>query len=143
MSLRLNKQQSGFTIIELLIVIVVIGILAALVLNAFGNIQERARDTERKTDINAIHAQLEIYHADNGVYPDEETKAGLETALADLNADALVDADGDDINAGGDNGYNYAALPADCDNSTTDCTSYTLDTTLEEDSTEYDRDSLN
>ena len=141
MNLRTYKQQKGFTIIELLIVIVVIGILAALVLNAFGNIQERARDTERKSDINSIHTQLELYYADNGDYPNGETKALLETAMPDLNSDALDDPSGDAINAGGANGYDYAALPDGC--AAGACTSYTLGTTLEEDGSAFDRDSLN
>ena len=49
----------GFTIVELLIVIVVIGILAALVVVTYSGIQQKARDTERKTDVNALHGQLE------------------------------------------------------------------------------------
>ena len=61
----LQNRREGFTIIELLIVIVVIGILAGLVLNSFGNIQERARDTERQNDINSIHTALELYYTDN------------------------------------------------------------------------------
>lgn len=62
-------SQKGFTIVELLIVIVVIGILAALVLNTFSGVQKRARDTQRQTDINAIATQLEVYYNDNGAYP--------------------------------------------------------------------------
>jgi prepilin-type N-terminal cleavage/methylation domain-containing protein len=67
--LKLNRKQSGFTIVELLIVIVVIGILAALVLNSFQGVQARARDTERRTDINSVATQLEVYHGDNAGYP--------------------------------------------------------------------------
>src|SRR5690606_24488036 len=52
-----KTYQKGFTVVELLIVIVVIGILAALVLNTFAGIQQKARDTERKTDINAVATQ--------------------------------------------------------------------------------------
>lgn len=63
------KSQKGFTIVELLIVIVVIGILAALVLNTFSGVQKRARDTQRQTDVNAIATQLEVYYNDNAGYP--------------------------------------------------------------------------
>jgi prepilin-type N-terminal cleavage/methylation domain-containing protein len=69
MKLKNIKNSKGFTIVELLIVIVVIGILAALVLNSFRGVQERARDTERRTDINAQSTQLEVYYTDNGGYP--------------------------------------------------------------------------
>jgi prepilin-type N-terminal cleavage/methylation domain-containing protein len=69
MKLKTIKNSKGFTIVELLIVIVVIGILAALVLNSFRGVQERARDTERRTDINAQSTQLEVYYTDNGGYP--------------------------------------------------------------------------
>jgi general secretion pathway protein G len=68
-SLHRLKQQRGFTIVELLIVIVVIGILAALVIVTFSGIQQRARNTERQTDINAIQGHLEAYYADEGAYP--------------------------------------------------------------------------
>ena len=64
-----KTSQKGFTIVELLIVIVVIGILAALVLNTFSGVQRRARDTERQTDINSLATQLEVYYNDNGGYP--------------------------------------------------------------------------
>lgn len=64
-----KTSQKGFTIVELLIVIVVIGILAALVLNTFSGVQKRARDTQRQTDVNAIATQLEVYYNDHGTYP--------------------------------------------------------------------------
>jgi general secretion pathway protein G len=64
-----NKASKGFTIVELLIVIVVIGILAALVVTTYNGIQQKARDTERKTDVNALHGQIEAYQAQNGKYP--------------------------------------------------------------------------
>lgn len=66
-----NKQlrSSGFTIVELLIVIVVIGILAAITIVAYGGIQARARDSLRKNDIDTITKALELYYIDNGKYP--------------------------------------------------------------------------
>src|ERR1041385_5651051 len=64
-----TKDKRGFTIVELLIVIVVIGILAALVIVTYNGIQQKARDTERKTDINAVASHLEAYNAQNGRYP--------------------------------------------------------------------------
>ena len=66
-----QRSQRGFTIVELLIVIVVIGILAALVLNSFAGVQAKARDTERDTDIKALSTQLEVFYsqAGNGSYP--------------------------------------------------------------------------
>jgi prepilin-type N-terminal cleavage/methylation domain-containing protein len=66
----LNKRfQKGFTIVELLIVIVVIGILAALVITTYNGIQQKGRNTERTTDLKAVQGQLEAYYAQNGRYP--------------------------------------------------------------------------
>lgn len=62
-------KSKGFTIIELLIVIVVIGILSALVLNSVVGVQQGGRDRERQTDMNALYVHLEAYHNDNNGYP--------------------------------------------------------------------------
>ena len=68
LSIKKLKNQ-GFTIVELLIVIVVIGILATLVITTYSGIQSKARDTKRKTDINAIQGQVEAYNTNAGFYP--------------------------------------------------------------------------
>ena len=67
--LKTNTNQKGFTIVELLIVIVVIGILAMLVLNTFNGVQQKARNTERQTDATSVAKQLEAYFAEKGGYP--------------------------------------------------------------------------
>lgn len=64
-----RRGQTGFTIVELLIVIVVIGILAALVLNSFSGAQARARDARRAQDIASIKRALLAYEALNGGVP--------------------------------------------------------------------------
>lgn len=156
MKLSLRKNQSGFTIIELLIVIVVIGLLAGLVLTTFAGVQERARDTERRTDINAIKTHLEVYYNDNGHYPDgtvavtcgEDDASSCEideVTMDGLDPEALNDPNGNALNiaaipaAADDNEYYYAA--AGC--TTGQCTSFSLGTYLEQDDTLYQKDSLN
>lgn len=64
-----KNKQSGFTIVELLIVIVVIGILAAITIAAYNGAQQRGRDAQRKSDVATIAKALELYYADNGSYP--------------------------------------------------------------------------
>lgn len=62
-------KQTGFTIVELLIVIVVIGILAAITIVAYNGIQQRGRDAQRQSDIKTITKALELYYLDNNKYP--------------------------------------------------------------------------
>jgi prepilin-type N-terminal cleavage/methylation domain-containing protein len=61
--------HAGFTIVELLIVIVVIGILAAITIVAYNGIQARGRDSQRLLDVSNIMKSLEAYKASNGSYP--------------------------------------------------------------------------
>ncbi len=63
------KSKSGFTIVELLIVIVVIAILAAITIVAYNGIQQRARDSRMMGDLTSASKQLELYAVDNSRYP--------------------------------------------------------------------------
>lgn len=71
------KDQKGFTIVELLIVIVVIGILAAIVIVAFNGVQNQAKGTQYKTDAVSITKVAEAYNAD-------ENTAGYPITVAEL-----------------------------------------------------------
>lgn len=64
-----QAHQKGFTIVELLIVIVVIGILAAIVIVSFNGIQSRARDTSKESSVGGLMKGIELYNAENGNYP--------------------------------------------------------------------------
>jgi type II secretion system protein G len=72
----ITKKQTGFTIVELLIVIVIIGILAAITIVAYNGIQERAAFSSYKSDINSINKAILLYHADNGAYPGNNAPSG-------------------------------------------------------------------
>jgi prepilin-type N-terminal cleavage/methylation domain-containing protein len=154
----LKSKQTGFTIVELLIVIVVIGILAALVITTFNGIQQKGRDTERQTDIKAIHGQLEAAFAQFGYYPTlaELTNAGGSTWRTDnmkgLDVAALEDPSGAVITStaatAGSRTYSYIPSPANCDNAApeTNCTGYQLAAGLEgeiDGQQVYTKDSLN
>lgn len=64
-----EKNKAGFTIVELLIVIVVIGILAAMVIVAFNGIQTRAKNTQRTTAASSWLKTIALYTAQHGAFP--------------------------------------------------------------------------
>jgi len=144
-----KSKQQGFTIVELLIVIVVIGILAALVITTFTGIQQKGRNTERVTDIKALHGQVEAYYAQNGRYPtltNLNDSSWRSTNMKGLDSDALQDPKGTAqtlVAAPAANSYAYAATPSGCDNGAGgDCTGYTLTATREGDVV-YTKSALN
>lgn len=63
------SNSRGFTIVELLIVIVIIGILAALVIVAYNGITDRANNTQTESAMNAWRKAMVQYATDNGAYP--------------------------------------------------------------------------
>lgn len=69
----MRRTASGFTIVELLIVIVVIAILAGMLMVTYTGIQGRAQDSHRMDDLRAIAKSLELYKIDNGNYPAAST----------------------------------------------------------------------
>jgi prepilin-type N-terminal cleavage/methylation domain-containing protein len=145
--ISLKRKQSGFTIVELLIVIVVIGILAALVVTTFAGIQRKARNTERETDIKAVHGQLEAYFAQNNSYP---TLAQLNDAtfrsdnLKGLDAEALQDPKGADPTMGTASSATQYGYNVTCDTATPpSCPSYILTANVEGTTDTYEKRSLN
>ena len=126
-----QSKQKGFTIIELLIVIVVIGILATITIVALGGANARARDSKRESDISSTHNAIEAYYAlGNSQYPtlaelnDGTTVDGVDGEIQDPNA---VDADTESFyDTATATRYGYVPTPASCDNSTTICDGYTL-----------------
>lgn len=65
----MSKNARGFTIVELLIVIVVIGILATITTVAFNGVQARAHNTARYHELKAWQKHFELYKATYGTYP--------------------------------------------------------------------------
>ena len=65
----MEHKRLGFTVVELAVVIVVIGILVAIVSIAYRNTQTDARNKKRETDVAVLMGAIEEYRADKGDYP--------------------------------------------------------------------------
>jgi prepilin-type N-terminal cleavage/methylation domain-containing protein len=92
--ISLKKQNKGFTIVELLIVIVVIGILALLVITTYAGIQAKARNAKRQTDLKSLQTKLEAFYNDNGYYPnlaDMQSDTWLAANMKGFDLNSLVD----------------------------------------------------
>jgi prepilin-type N-terminal cleavage/methylation domain-containing protein len=74
-SLQLRSTQSGFTLIELVIVIIILGILLTVVGTTYRGVQAKNRNSQRETAVTTLQGGLETYYAETSMYP----------TLADLN----------------------------------------------------------
>jgi type II secretion system protein G len=75
-----NHHRTGFTIVELLIVIVVIGVLASITIVAYTGVQARAQDASRMAKLKNIQNAIELYYLDNNRYPPIQDGRGWETS---------------------------------------------------------------
>ena len=69
MKKKMNRNDEGFTLIELMIVIVILGLLATLVMPKILNRPEQARRTKAKVDIKNIETALSLFKSDTGRFP--------------------------------------------------------------------------
>jgi prepilin-type N-terminal cleavage/methylation domain-containing protein len=81
---RKHRHRAAFTIVELLIVIVVIGVLAAITVVAYNGIQQRARASQATSALSQAKKKLELYKVDNGSYPVSGSLASAGVADADV-----------------------------------------------------------
>ena len=64
-----RRTRTGFTLIEILIVVVILGILAAVVIPQFTNAADDASVSSARTQLQTMRSQIELYRAQNGAYP--------------------------------------------------------------------------
>lgn len=147
---RTNRSEAGFTVIELMVVVIILLILGALVALTYSGVQAKNRNSNRQNAINTTQAQLEAYYASTNKYP---TIANLNDAgwratnLKHLPLDAIKDPHWNksvkNCTKSGTavvavqptpNCYSYQVTTSDgsaCDNVKTMCAHYTLTATLE------------
>lgn len=136
----MNRNQ-GFTIVEISVVLIVIGLIVSTVFIFIPDAAVRAEDKERQSDIDTMHARLEEYYQDTGAYPSAITAS----SFARLDPEVLVDPSGQTIlnntpvatqadaratpnPDGSSNHYTYTAYPSAC---TTTCSGYILKAYIE------------
>lgn len=75
-----QRRNSGFTLIEVMVVVIILGILAAFVVPNVFDAPGKARKVQAKSDIQAIESALNLYRLDNYRYP--TTEQGLEALVS-------------------------------------------------------------
>ena len=79
------KKQQGFTLIELMIVVAIIGILAAIAIPAYQDYTIRAQVSEGLNLAGGAKAAVSEYTMDTGNFPVDNTEAGISAAATDIN----------------------------------------------------------
>ena len=142
--LKNRQSQGGFTIPELLLVIVMVIILASLVLTNFQAAKAKERDTQRVNDINTMYGRLEAYYNAKNAYPATFTAQSLGLQPSDVEdpggsvvvihtpvTDAAAAQQVANPKASSASDYLYVPYPLGCTNKANNCTGYILKTYIE------------
>lgn len=128
------KRTHGFTVVELLVIVLVLGTASILFFVQKGNVEIAARDQQRKTAINAMYYSLEeVFYKTNKYYPMTISA----TNLPSVDPELFMDPAGQMI---GDSESDYRYEPVNCTDDK--CKSYTLRSTLENEA-DFIKDSKN
>lgn len=148
--MRSRKNYDGFTIIELLVVTIIVGILSTLVITTYSGVQAKNRNSNRQAAIDILQSQLETYYAQYNTYP---TLANMNDAnwrknyIKESSNNSIKDPRWNDkvtaceknntpilSSSPADNCYAYQVTTSDgsmCDNDKAQCAQYTLTAKLE------------
>jgi type II secretory pathway pseudopilin PulG len=119
----MTERTHGFTVIELIIAIVFLGIVTTLVIIQQGSLAAGSRDDQRKTAINAMYYSLEdVFYKQNGFYPAKINAS----VLTSMDPTLFTDPNGIKF---GESGSDYRYETADCTNN--QCKNFTLHASLE------------
>ncbi|MDX6588150.1 MAG: type pilus assembly protein PilA [Solirubrobacterales bacterium] len=92
-----SNGEGGFTLVELLVVMLILGLLAAIAIPSFFNQRDKAKDADAKASVRTAQTAIETYATDNdGAYTDADTDAleTIEPTLADAPNAVVVDSAG-------------------------------------------------
>jgi len=114
MNVKTKQRKSGFTLVELLVVVAIIALLVTAIVASFENAKAKARDAERVSEINSINTALGFYHNDYNMYPIYEGYiTGSDTLSEALKATGYINTiptdptDRDSTECGALSGYHY------------------------------------
>mgnify|MGYP000618408824 CR=1 FL=1 len=80
------RKSGGFTLIELVLTLTIIGVLTAIIAPNFNSLRIRAKETNVKSTASAIQIALESYYLNNNRYP---TGTNIESLITELNTDGV------------------------------------------------------
>ncbi len=87
-----RKNQKGFTLIELIVVIAILGILAAIAIPRLGGFTDTAKESAAAANEKLVNNMLSVYYADNGAYPTATEATSFTDLLGIFETEGYIDA---------------------------------------------------